>query len=151
MPIVDCGFVDIPEVSASTQLQLYGPSIPVDIGFDPSYDHKSGKVPEAAIRQVPALVDTGSTESCIDDALAQELNLPLVDRAHVAGVGGAHEVSVYLAQVHVPRLNFTVYGRFAGVHLRVGGQLHRAILGRTFLRSMILIYDGRDGSVRITR
>ena len=86
-------------------------------------------------------------ESCIDSALALVLNLPIVDRQEVAGVHGADTVNFHLAQIYVPTLDFTVYGLFAGVHLCAGGQPHLALIGRTFLQSFTMTYEGRTGSV----
>ena len=131
-------------------LVSYGPTLHVDIGFDASYTPASTNPPSAGIKGVHALVDTGATESCIDGALAVQLNLPLVDRRHVAGVHGSLEVNVYLAQIHVPSLNKTMYGAFTGVHLRAGGQVHQALMGRTFLQHFTMHYDGRTGQVVIT-
>jgi ABC-type uncharacterized transport system permease subunit len=97
-----------------------------------------------------ALVDTGASESCIDSLLAATLKLPIVDRRPVSGVHGSKEVNVYLAQIHVPSLNFTIYGAFAGVELKAGGQIHNALVGRTFLRNFKMIYDGKSGDVTIS-
>lgn len=104
--------------------------------------------PRPGAVDVRALVDTGAVTSCIDGVLAAELSLPVVDRQHIAGVGGAHEVNMHLAQIHVPPLNFVIYGEFAGVHLTA--QPHRAILGRTFLRRFLMVYEGHTGVVTIS-
>jgi allophanate hydrolase subunit 1 len=57
---------------------------------------------------------------------------------------------MHLAQVHIPTLAFTIYGAFAGVHLQAGGQAHWALLGRTFLQTFTLTYNGRTGTVIIS-
>ena len=57
---------------------------------------------------------------------------------------------VYMAQIHIPQLNFTQYGKFAGVQLVGGGQQHQALLGRTFLQGTMMIYDGIRGQVTVT-
>ncbi len=147
MPTTKCGFDDQTGHSGRDALALYGPTLFVQIGFDPAsrpIDGSSLNLPPA---RYPALVDTGATESCIDSALALVLNLPIVDRQQVAGVHGANTVNVHLAQLHVPTLNFAVYGRFAGVHLRAGGQPHFALIGRTFLQNFTMTYEGRTGNV----
>lgn len=36
-----------------------------------------------------------------------------------------------------------------GVKLSQGGQGHQALIGRNLLASMVLIYDGRTGSVTL--
>lgn len=83
--------------------------------------------------------------------LAAQLNLPVIDRRHISGVGGVSEVNVYMAQVYFPELNFTIYGAFSGVHLAAGGQPYNALIGRTFLRHCTMSYDGVSGTVRIAR
>ncbi len=127
-----------------------GPTLFVNIGFDPSYSpQQPGKVPRAAAQNIMALVDTGATECCIDSSLATQLGLPIVDKQTIAGVQGSQSVNMYLAQIHVPSLNFTMWGRFAGVNLQEGGQIHRALMGRTFLTAFTLIYDGTTGDVTL--
>jgi len=49
------------------------------------------------IQNVPALIDTGATMSCIDDQLAQQLGLPLINQVQSAGVHGSAPLNVYLA------------------------------------------------------
>jgi hypothetical protein len=129
---VRCGFDGVAGgASGADLLTSYGPTLLVDIGFDPNF--KLGITPVApGIKGIHALVDTGAGESCIDSLLAAQLNLPVVDRRMVSGVHGGQEVNMHLAQVHVPSLRFTIYGAFAGVHLQAGGHLHRALIGRTF-------------------
>jgi predicted aspartyl protease len=99
------------------------------------------------MKSVRALVDTGAGESCIDSALAAQLNLPIVDRRLISGAGGTHEVNMHLAQVAVPSLGVTIYGAFAGVHLAAGGQTHFALIGRTFLQNFTMLYEGKTGTV----
>jgi hypothetical protein len=56
---------------------------------------------------------------------------------------------MHLAQVRAPTLGFTIYGLFAGVHLKAGGQPHRALIGRTFLQNLTMVYEGKTGTVTI--
>ena len=109
---------------------LIGPSIRVSIGHFRSGDESSTipKEDEFAV----ALVDTGATESCIDISLAQYLELPIVDTMTISGSDGAKKHDVYMAQIHIPDLKFTQFGKFAGVNLDGGGQLHKALLGSAY-------------------
>lgn len=151
MPETACGFTDVPGYLGCDGLETHGPTLFVDIGFDVQYESNNRQgAPSLAATQLWALVDTGATESCIDDDLAIKLNLPVVDRRHVAGVGGLKEVNMYLAHIHVPTLAFTVYGAFAGVDLIAGGQRHYALIGRTFLRRFKMVYDGPTGNVTLS-
>jgi gag-polyprotein putative aspartyl protease len=103
------------------------------------------------MQNVPALIDTGAGESCIDEGLAQQLQLPLVNQAHTAGVHGAGLLNQYLAYIAIPQLGTTQVGIFTGAALAAGGQFHKALIGRTLLRDALLVYDGRSGSVKLAR
>ncbi len=151
MPETKCGFTDSQIASGCDSLELHGPTLLVDIGFAVDYE-KTNRVgiPALATTRLWALVDTGATESCIDDDLALQLNLPVVDRRKVSGVGGIQEVNMYLAHIHIPSLAFTLYGTFAGVALVSGGQRHYALIGRTFLRHFRMTYDGPTGDVLLS-
>jgi len=152
MPDVSCGFDDIPGGATGASLLVgYGPTLLVDIGFDADFKPKAGHVPVPGMKGIRALVDTGATQSCIDSLLASQLNLPIVDKQAVGGVHGRLEVNMHLAQVHIPALGFTIWGMFAGVHLAAGGQHHKALLGRTFLRNCSMTFDGITGKVTISR
>jgi hypothetical protein len=123
----------------------------VDIGFDPSYSPSKPAIsPDLALKSLRALVDTGATTSCIDSGLAMQCNLPIIDRQRVGGIGGVHDVNMHLAQIHVPLLNYTIYGSFAGVDLIAGGQAHYALMGRTFLQEFTMLYEGETGSVTLS-
>ena len=143
MPTVNCGF------GSPNQLLVEGPTLPVNVGFDATY--KSGVVPQLGVEVFQALVDTGASSSSIDSELATQLNLPIVDTGKIAGAGGPADVSIYLAQIYIPGLKSVIYGRFAGVHLSAGGQPHRVLIGRTFLRYHTMAYDGRTGIVTLSR
>jgi predicted aspartyl protease len=145
-----CGFDSGPAGNGADLLELYGPTLVVDIGFDQAWRPDVTTNPNLTGTGLQALVDTGATESCIDQMLAAALGLPVVDRRQVAGSSGQHEVNMYLAQIHVPALHFTVHGMFAGVALQAGGQAHVALMGRTFLRRFELHYEGHTGTVRLT-
>lgn len=153
MPDTQCGFRDIPGGAPACDLLVsMGPTLLVDIGFDPLYVFvPGGPAPVPGLSRLEALVDTGATECCIDSLTAAQLNLPVVDKRKIGGVGGAQEVNIHLAQVHVPSLAFTIFGQFAGVHLQAGGQVHKALLGRTFLKGCSMTYDGPRGMVLISR
>jgi len=142
---IECGF------NSQNDLVHFGPTLNVMIGFDPSYRSDSGNNPNIPANTYPALVDTGATQSCIDSALATHLNLPIFDRRNVSGVHGSQTVNMHLAQIFVPELNLIEYGQFSGVHLTAGGQPHFALIGRTFLREIVMAYDGSTGSVRLSR
>jgi predicted aspartyl protease len=150
MAEVSCGFKDVAGgASGADLLTFYGPTIAVDIGFDPDWDPAKSGVPLAGMTGIAALVDTGATECCIDSVLATQLNLPVVDKRTMAGAHGAQDVNVHLAQVHVPGLHHVMWGQFCAVHLTAGGSAHKALIGRSFLSSFQLVYNGKTGAVSI--
>jgi len=151
MPIVDCGFRDGPLGSGAEILVQRGPILQVNIGLDPEYKYESGSALNSDIMQVPALVDTGAVFSCIDDDLARSLGLPLVDRRLFYMLNGKRECNAYLAHIVVPALSLFQHGIFYGLTLDEIERPYLAVIGRTFLRDMVLIYDGPTGSVRIAR
>ena len=148
MPIIEAGFLSHDGKPDLNKLLQFGPTIQVVIGQFKSADGASSVQSEDSIAY--ALVDTGATESCIDIALAQKLQLPIVDKINISGSDGAKIHNVYMAQIRVPILEFTQYGKFAGVNLTGGGQQHQALLGRTFLQNTIMIYDGLRSQITIT-
>jgi predicted aspartyl protease len=146
-----CGFNDGPAGSGAELLVSYGPTLKVDIGFDPNFRVTYPvTIPVPGIKDLIALVDTGASESCIDNLLAAQLKLPIIDRRPISGVHGSHETNMYLAQIYIPNLNFSIYGIFAGVDLKAGGQIHNALIGRTFLRNFTMVYEGQTGTVTIS-
>ncbi len=150
MKSTKCGFNSTPDGPQAPDLLVrWGPTLIVNIGFDPSHTTTSTKPPTPGSSGLHALVDTGATESCIESLLAAQLNLPIVNRRMTAGAHGAKEVNVHLAQVYIPSLNYTIYGAFSGVELRAGGQAHSALIGRTFLRQFKMIYEGASGNVEL--
>lgn len=167
-PIADCGFPPRSIIPGSSPAKLItglelliqkGPTIAVEIGFDQGLVHPDPAMVQAAVAavratppaatQVEALIDTGALESCIDEDLATQLDLPMVDQIDASGVHGQSQLNVYLGYIRIISLDYLQYGKFTGARLNAGGQPHKALLGRTVLQGMILVYDGRDGSVRL--
>jgi predicted aspartyl protease len=160
LAIVECGFLGLPGLVGSPRdaLVANGPGIIVDIGFDPAIlGQVAAELPIQPmpppgvlnVNRVLALIDTGATQSCIDEALAQQLQLPLVNQQNAAGVGGVHILNVYLAYIALPLLGHLQAGLFVGAQLAAGGTAHRALIGRTLLADTLLVYDGRTGSVKL--
>ena len=149
MSFADCGFEDQGRVSGAARLVAVGPTIPVCIGFDPSFIPLDERPPDLPDQLVPALIDTGAVSTCIDSSLAASFGLPVVERAGLAGVHGPGLVDVYVAQMFVPDLAVSFSGRFHAAGLSAGDQYHRAIIGRDFLQHYTMTYDGRTGAVRL--
>jgi len=150
MPTISAGFDDLADIAGWSDLVQFGPTIQVQIGFDSAYTPGNPTRPNLPQATWPALIDTGATESCIDSALAAQLALPAVDRTTIAGVAGTSEVDVYLAQIYVPGLSFTIHGDFSAVQISQAGLPHYALIGRTFPRHFAMVCYGRSGKVMIS-
>jgi hypothetical protein len=161
MPIIDVGFTGLANVAnAPDTLLKVGPTVWVQVAPGPRIAADFPiSVMDAALNpsarpqtaDAAALLDTGASDSCIDQELADQLTLPLVDRWRAAGVGGSHEMNVYLATITIPPLGLSKSGLFMAAHLQAGGQVHKVLLGRDSLTDLIIIYDGRKGSVSLCR
>lgn len=146
-----CGFPDGSAGLGKNLLVKFGPTIPVQIGLGTEPKPDNQVAPDSPGEIYHALIDSGATESCIDSSLAETLELPIVDQTIVAGTSGSHTVNMHLAEIFIPDLKLTITGRFAGVHLRIGGQLHHALIGRTLLQDVTMIYNGPTGNVTLSR
>jgi hypothetical protein len=124
-----------------------GPTLMVDIGLKSR--SSAGSTPDLPTKNVRALIDTGAGGDCIDDELAKSLGLPISDEGEISGIGGKHHAFIYTARIYVPQLKQLLFQPFTGVKLEQGGQWHRVILGRTFLRPYFLTYDGMSATVEI--
>ena len=69
MTTTKCGFNDAAGVLGRDALVAYGPTLIVQIGFDPTYDPAKSTIPNLPTDHHHALVDTGATISCIDIGL----------------------------------------------------------------------------------
>ena len=149
MAETECGWTDNHGHLSAKHLVYFGPTLKVDIGFDPTYTPDSGRLAKVSVTGVDALLDTGASESCIDTDLATQLNLPVVGHQTLRGAHGAKKVKVHLAHIVVPSLEIVIHGKFAGVDLIAGGQRHHALIGRTFLQRLTMVYDGATGKVTL--
>lgn len=145
MVTASCGFAD------PDSLYWAGPTISVEVGFDPAFNPRDPVRPTLPSTPWSGLVDTGAMDCCIDSEVAQLLDLPIVDQGFISGAGGSVQVNRHLAQLYIPGLNYTMYGSFAGVHLVSGGQPHQVLIGRSLLRAFRLEYNGRTGEVLLRR
>lgn len=149
MPNESVGFKSsLGGLSAADMLVQIGPTVHVDIGRKSRSE--PGKAPDLAGKRIKALIDTGAGGDCIDETLAQELRLPATEKGVISGVGGRHEAVIYTARLYVPALDRLLFQQFTGVRLAEGEQLHRVLLGRTFLRHYRMSYDGVSGQVELS-
>lgn len=101
-----------------------------------------------------ALIDTGATNSCVDQKIISTLGVQPVGTINSGTAGGIIQQNLYPAHFRFPQenldLNFTAC---AGVTLDGQNALGKpivALLGRDILARFILIYNGPAGMFTIT-
>jgi hypothetical protein len=148
MRTVHAGFKSGKNGFAPTELlaQL-GPTFLVDVGS--KNRSRAGGTPDLQHKGVRALIDTGAGAHAIDETFAIEIGLQSNDKGTLSGVMGEASVNIYTARVYVPGFDLLLFEPFYGVKLKEGGQWHRVVLGRPFLRGYTMIYEGRSGQVTI--
>jgi predicted aspartyl protease len=97
-----------------------------------------------------ALIDTGASSTCIDDAIAQQLRLPVIDVVQMVSASHAStQQSVYpvLIEVVGPAIQINV-PRAIGANLATQGLT--ALIGRDFLQHVTLFYNGVTGQITLS-
>ena len=151
MPTTRFAFRNSPERSAPDALALHGPTLRVEIGFDPDFPSGGSNRPNLPVDRIPALVDTGAEENYIDSTLASQLRLPVLERRQmITSALSSDEVDAYMAQIYIPALEYTIVGNFAGIRLASTHLRHRAVIGRSFLRGFTMLYEGQTGVVTLS-
>lgn len=93
-----------------------------------------------------ALIDTGATSTCVDQAAAERLGLPAIDVVNVASASQAStQQNVYPIRLEVVGLPIAINApRAIGAPLEAQGIL--VLLGRDVLQHCVLVYNGTVGS-----
>ena len=147
MPIVTTQY-KVNGVSAPVALQLDGPRIRVLVAPPPAKNAQNAAAEISASGKLMwALIDTGADHGCIDEKVATDLGLRIVDRQKICGVGGERDHNFYLGSLFVQALESAFIGALIGVSL---DERTPVILGRDFLRDKLMFYDGKNGSIIVT-
>lgn len=94
-----------------------------------------------------ALIDTGASATCIDDAVAQQLGLPVIDVTQIASAThAATQQNVYPALIEAAGFPIKFNApRAIGAPLASQGII--ALIGRDLLRFGTLFYNGLTGEI----
>lgn len=125
-----------------------GPLVPVSVSVEQNIAQQllsqgiALPVPERGF----ALIDTGATSTCIDDAAAAKLGLPTIDVVTVASASHAStQQNVHPIQIEVTGLPITISApRAIAAPLAAQGLL--VLIGRDVLQHCTLFYNGLTGS-----
>ena len=107
-----------------------------------------GKVVPRPVQGV-AHIDTGASNTCIDEAVAQQLQLPVIDVVQIASAShAATQQNVYPIQIQIPGLPPINAPRAIGAPLATQGLL--VLIGRDVLRDCTLFYNGISGEFTLS-
>lgn len=137
--------------SLRQSLQLQGPMLGIQVSIPDAMAQalreKGEAVPAPIIGN--ALIDTGASNTCIDDAVMQQLGVPATNSVKLGSAAGHNEHNVYMAKITfagIPgvELNYSVVGvnlkdQFSPNVPLIG------LLGRDLLSNCVLIYNGTLG------
>ena len=141
--------VDIPPRVA---LQQRGPIVQVIVAIAQAFSEQlllSGfSLPKPATGN--ALIDTGASTTCIDEAIAQQIGLPAIDVVSMASASHAStQQNVYPIQMQIVGSPIRVeVPRAIGANLQPQGIV--ALIGRDYLQHCTLHYNGITGEITLS-
>jgi predicted aspartyl protease len=139
--------VDVPPAIA---LQMRGPLIQVTV----TIEENAGKALLSLGKALPtpktgwALIDTGASNTCVDEQAAKELGLPVIDVGTM--LSATHErvpSNIYPVQVATPIVSLNS-PRTMGAALAAQGLL--VLIGRDVLQRCNLFYNGPIGQFTLS-
>ncbi len=96
-----------------------------------------------------ALIDTGATVSCVDETIAKELKLPVVDVGKMSSASHTgHPCNLYPIQIALPAGIAFNAPRAMGANLAPQGLI--AIIGRDILQVCTMFYNGGAGQITLS-
>jgi predicted aspartyl protease len=136
-------------VPPAVALQQRGPVIPVSL----TIEQNMGKTLSQQGKTVPtkqgvALIDTGASRSAIDEQVAKDLGLPIVNVAKMTSASHEeHPCNLYPVQFSI--LPNIVFQSPQTVGAKLATQGFVAIIGRDVLQKCVLIYNGGSGQITL--
>ena len=134
----------------ATALQLRGPILQVSL----TIEQNAGKGLVAQGKTVPtprsglALIDTGASNTCVDEQTAKDLGLPVIDVANMQSASHEkHSCNVYPVQIITPIVTLNA-PRAMGAALASQGLL--VLIGRDVLQNCNLFYNGPAGQFTLS-
>lgn len=95
-----------------------------------------------------ALIDTGASSTCIDDASAQQLQLPAIDVVNMISASHANiQQNIYPVLIEVMGGIRIDVPRAMGANLAPQNLV--ALIGRDFLQQCTLFYNGPAGAITL--
>lgn len=138
------------QVHPAIALQLRGPVLQVSV----TIEQNVGKGLIAQGKELPtpksglALIDTGASNTCIDEQAAKELGLPVIDVGSMQSASHEkHPCNIYPIQINTPIVTLNA-PRAMGASLASQGLL--VLIGRDILQNCNLFYNGPVGQFTLS-
>ncbi|MEJ7624213.1 MAG: retroviral-like aspartic protease family protein [Pyrinomonadaceae bacterium] len=140
------------KIPPAVALQQRGPVVQIIVGIAQTFADQL--LQQGATLPTPfsgvALIDTGASVTCIDDAIAQNIGLPVIDVVTMASASHAStQQNVY--PIHMQIVGSPIRGEVAnaiGANLQSQGII--ALIGRDFLQYCTLHYNGLTGAITLS-
>jgi len=137
------------QVPPAAALAMRGPIVQVTV----SIEQNAAKALLNQGKTVPskaglALIDTGASNTCIDEQAAQELGLPVIDVGSMqSATHDKHPCNVYPVQIVTPVVTLNS-ARTLGANLAAQGLL--ILIGRDVLSQCTFFYNGPVGEFTLS-
>lgn len=131
-------------------LQQRGSVIEVTVGVEQNMAKALAQQGKSVPQPKPgyALIDTGASVTCIDEQVAADLGLPVVDVGKMSSASHeGHPCNLYPAQITIPPILTFQAPRAMGA--KIVGQGFVAIIGRDVLQGCVFIYNGGAGQITL--
>ncbi len=127
-----------------------GPLLPVLMSLSQSIATQllqQGQSVQAPISGI-GIIDTGASCTCIDDTIAQNLQLPVINIANIHSAShSAVQQNVYPVHIEVVGFGLHVEAQAVGAQLQTQGLA--MLIGRDVLQHCTLIYNGPMGLITL--
>jgi len=137
------------QIPPPVALQLRGPCVQVTVNLEQSAAQalvqQGGQLPPPITGL--ALIDTGASVTCIDEAAAQRLKLPVIDVVTMSSASHARtEQNVYPIQIEIAGFPIRLQApKAVGAELTPHGIV--SLIGRDVLSGCTFFYDGITGQI----
>lgn len=127
-----------------------GPLVPVTLTLKEeisrAYAEHGGNLPEPVAGF--AMIDTGATRTCFDEASARKAGFPITGIAPMTSATHAnHEVPVFSGRIVMGSFNIDVVGGLGANLAAFDGLV--ALIGRDLLKDALFTYNGPGGSIAL--
>jgi predicted aspartyl protease len=126
---------------------LAGPRVQVSVGLAQQFAEallaRGDRIPDPVVGE--ALIDTGASQTCIDEAIAQRLGLPVVGRTNLCSASHASTQT----NLHPIKIDFIGAAMSSNVlqapACALAAQDLAVLIGRDLLQQFLLVYNGPIG------